>query len=73
MIPLERLLLNGDEVGQLHRRGDLAEAHAARDVGGGDGRVCGTHRAFPPYNGIQRQLSQGSNLAKNDGPVNEKY
>ncbi len=45
---LERFLLDGDEVGQLHRRANLAEAHAARSVCGGDGRVCGTHQAFPP-------------------------
>ena len=45
---LERLLLDGDEVGELHRGGDLGEAHAiVLDCGGGS-RLSGTHQAFPP-------------------------
>ena len=45
---VERLLLYGNEVGQLHRTRDLAEAHALALLLCGLGRLCGRHQALPP-------------------------
>ena len=46
---LERLLLNGDEIGQLHGSRNLAEAHARAQLPlCGLGRLCGRHQALPP-------------------------
>ena len=49
---LERLLLYGDQVRQLHRRGDLAEGHASSSaLWFGERSLCGRHQAFPPSKG----------------------
>ena len=48
---LERLLLNGDEVGQLHSRSDLAERHASVALRFGEIGLCGRHQAVPPSKG----------------------
>jgi hypothetical protein len=46
---VEGLLLDTDQVGKLHDLVDLAEAHPPTlGRGGGIGRLCGTHQAFPP-------------------------
>ena len=49
---LERILLDGDEVGQLHRRGDFAKALArTSDLRFSKRSLCGRHQAFPPSKG----------------------
>ena len=49
---LERVLLDGDEVGQLHRRGDFAKALArSGDLRFSKRSLCGRHQAFPPSKG----------------------
>ena len=45
---LERFLLDGDEVGELHRGRDLGEANAIGLLCGGGSRLSGTHQAIPP-------------------------
>ena len=52
--PLEGLLLNGDEVRQLHRRGDLAEGLASgHSLWFGKSSLCGRHQAFPPSKRVE--------------------
>ena len=52
--PLEGLLLNGDEVRQLHRRGDLAKGLASgRSLWFGKSSLCGRHQAFPPSKRVE--------------------
>ena len=49
---LKRLLLDGDQVGELHCRGNLAKGLASgRALWFGKCSLCGRHQAFPPSKG----------------------